>query len=181
MAVLPPLAWRESPNQSPRLLPPGQKPYLVVIHRPVGSYHGSVTWLCDPRSKASAHIVSEHGEATQLVAWDRKAWHACAFNSLSYGLEIDDDAWNNDKQAFQVAARIAAYLCHKTGIPPVWSKHPLSQAGLVRHYDLGAAGGGHQDPTQDSLLWRSFVRQVHREHDRGGFINRWGRGRLVKL
>lgn len=185
-AVLPKLAWQESPNQSARALHRGISPFLIVVHRPVGAYHGSADWLCNPRSEASAHILTE-GQgtgvdvATQLVPWHMKAWHAMAFNSISYGIEVDDDAWDgDDKGAFLTAARIVAFLCHKTGIPATKPRQPLAQAGVVRHFELGAAGGGHTDPTLDAVLWRGFLRQVSREIDRGGFRKTWGRGRLVK-
>src|SRR5262245_22638017 len=77
--ALPKLAWQESPNQSTRSQ--GIVPYLIVAHRPVGSYHGSADWLCNPKAQASAHVLTEGNgtgvdEATQLVAWDKKAW-AC--------------------------------------------------------------------------------------------------------
>lgn len=180
--ILPKLAYRESPNQSPRTLHKGVKPYLIVVHRPVGSYHGSASWLCNPRSQASAHILTEGNKtgvdvATQLVPWHRKAWHAQAFNSVSYGIEVDDDAWNNvDKGAFLTAARIVAFICHKTGIPAVQSKRPTHQPGIVRHYDLGAAGGGHTDPTLNNVLWNTFLRRVRLELMLGGFRKHYGKG-----
>src|SRR5262245_20419218 len=135
--VLPPLAWRESPNQSARTLQSGHVPYLIVWHRPVGSYHGSIDWLCNPRSQASAHVITEGAgtgvdRATQLVAWDRKAWACAAFNSASYNIEVDDDAWNgNDPGALERAARIGAWLSWKTGIPDAWSKDPLRDPGHI--------------------------------------------------
>jgi N-acetyl-anhydromuramyl-L-alanine amidase AmpD len=188
MAVtLPKLAWRESPNQSARNLHAGAAPYLIVVHRPVGSYHGSVDWLCNPRAQASAHVVTEGNGtgvdvATQLVAWDRKAWHAMAFNSVSYGIEVDDDAWDgDDKGALLTAARIVAYLSLKTGIPIEWSTDPLHRPGVVRHFDLGRAGGGHTDPTTDPRLWHGFLRECQRQLDRGGFRRSWGRGRLARI
>lgn len=183
MTVLPPLAYRASPNQSQRNLQKGAHPYLIVVHRPVGSYHGSVEWLCNPRAQASAHIVTEGaGQATQLVPWDRKAWHAMAFNSISYGIEVDDDAWNGkDEGAFQTAARVVAFLCHKTGIPPVQSTDPLHRPGVVRHFDLGKAGGGHTDPTESPVLWLGFLRTVREELERGGFRKVWGRGTLARI
>jgi hypothetical protein len=184
--VLPKLAWRESPNQSARNLHKGVVPYLIVVHRPVGSYHGSASWLCNPRAQASAHVLTEGNgtgvdEATQLVPWDRKAWHAQAFNSISYGIEVDDNAWDGrDKNAFRTAARIVAFICHKTGIPEVQSRRPLFDPVIVRHFDLGKAGGGHTDPTLDPLVWGGFLRQVRYELDRAGFRKTWGRGRLAK-
>ena len=182
---LPPLAWRPSPNVSDRS--PGIVPYLIVAHRPVGSYHGSVDWLCNPRSQASAHIVTEGNstgadEATQLVEWDKKAWACASFNSASYNVEVDDDAWNGaDPEAFEVAARIFAFICHKTGIPAARSQDPLHDPGIVRHVELGRAGGGHTDPTQDEHLWRRFLVQVQTELERGDFRDSWGRGTLQRI
>jgi len=182
VTVLPDLVWAPSPNCSPRNLQRGCKPYLIVVHRPVGAYHGSVAWLSNPASQASAHIVTEHDKATQLVAWDQKAWHAMAFNSVSYGVEVDDSAWDgSDPIAFATAARIIGYLCTRTGIPPKQALQPTHAPGVVRHVDLGAAGGGHTDPTENDAIWRSFLKTVSREVARGGYRRTWGHGRLVKL
>ena len=185
--VLPPLAFRQTPNQSKRNLHAGVSPYLIVVHRPVGSYHGSIDWLCNPKSEASCHVITEGNKtgadvATQLVPWHMKAWHAMAFNSISYGIEVDDNAWDGtDKHAFEVAARIVAFLCKRTGIPPHQSQNPLTKPGVCRHFDLGTAGGGHTDPTMDTKLWLSFLQQVRKEFDRGGFRKVWGRGRLENI
>lgn len=185
MTLPTPLPFRESPNQSPRRH--GITPYLIVVHRPVGAYRPSIEWLCNPRSQVSAHVITEGNGtgvdvATQLVRWERKAWACASFNSVSYNLEVDDDAWDGDDAgAFATAARICAFICAKTGIPAAWSHDPLRQPGLIRHLDLGAAGGGHNDPTEDVPLWRRFVRATQRELDRGDFRPRWGRGRLMRL
>src|SRR5215208_7378013 len=94
-----PLTWKPSPNQSTRMH--GIKPYLIICHRPVGKYGPSIDWLRNPKSQVSSHIITEGkgtgvDQATQLVAWDRKAWAAASFNSAGYQLEIDDDAWDGD-------------------------------------------------------------------------------------
>lgn len=182
---LPPLRHVRSPNQSARLH--GLIPYLIVIHRPVGGYQGSIRTLCDNTKPAdqrvSAHLITDSNrEATQLVPWDRKAWTCGAFNSASYNLEIDDDAWNGkDPAAFNTAARITAYLCKRTGIPPRWSTDPTTKPGVVRHADLGRAGGGHSDPTTDLKVWRRFIDRVDFEHDRGGFRPTYGTGQLRRI
>lgn len=180
-----PLPYKQSPNYSERRH--GITPYLIVVHRPVGAYGPSINWLCNPNSQVSAHVITEGNGtgvdvATQLVPWDKKAWACAAFNTASYNLEIDDDAWNgNDLGAAFTAARIVGYLCTRTGIPPDWSRAPSSQPGIVRHYDLGRAGGGHTDPTTDPVLWRWFIQQCRREYDRGGYRPTWGRGELHGL
>jgi N-acetyl-anhydromuramyl-L-alanine amidase AmpD len=180
-----PLPFKKSPNFSERRH--GITPYLIVVHRPVGKEKPSISWLCNPAAQVSAHILTEgHGTgvdvATQLVPWDKKSWACAAFNSSSYNLEIDDDAWDGDDLgAAFTAARIVAFLCKRTGIPPDQSWYPLTHPGIVRHYDLGRAGGGHTDPTTDPSLWRWFLRQCQREFDRGGFRPEWGKGKLLKV
>ena len=183
--VLPtPLRYLESPNQSRRLF---GFPYLLVAHRPVGRYGPSISWLRNPRSQASVHVITEGrgtgvDVATQLVAWHLKAWACESFNSYSYNVEVDDDAWDGDDlgSAF-TAARIFAFLGWKTGIPMEWTRKPVDVPGICRHLDLGRAGGGHSDPTTDVVLWRWFIRQCQRERDRGDFRKSWGRGRLSKI
>lgn len=180
--VLPPLEWHASPNHSARAH--GIVPYLIVVHRPVGSYASALRTLTDddrpPDERVSAHILTDSNRrAAQLVPWNRKAWTSATFNSASYNLEVDDDAWNGrDPAAFYSAARIVAYLCSKTGIPPTWSRNPQHTPGVTRHVDLGRAGGGHTDPTQDVALWRSFMGRVLGEFQRGGFRPVYGRGKL---
>jgi len=180
--LLPRLEQSPSPNQSARRLYKGQKPYLIVVHRPAGGYQASIDWLCDPASEDSAHVITEHDRATQLVPWDRKAWACQTFNSVSYNVEVDDNAWNHtDEVAFRHAARIVAFLCYKTNIPPAWSRTPTHIPGVVRHFDLGSAGGGHSDPTTDDVEWARFLVRVRYEVKRQNFRTTWGRGRLVRL
>jgi hypothetical protein len=182
--ILPPLARLNSPNQSSRR---GAKVSLITVHRPVGSYKGAIATLMnpapggDPEAAASAHIIMAPGghEATQLVPWNRKAWACVSFNAISDNIEIADEAWTGkDPHGFAVAARIVAFRCHIRGIPPRWvhGDQLLHHAGVTRHYDLGAAGGGHSDPTLDPKVWTAFMLSVKYEIDRGGFRKTWGRG-----
>lgn len=177
---LPPLRQHASPNQSRRR---GVVPYLVVVHRPVGSYASAERTLTDPASEASAHVLTDSNrEAVQLVPWDRKAWACEAFNSVSYNVEVDDDAWTGaDPAAFLTAARIVAFLCKRTGIPPEWSVQPTHRPGIARHLDLGLAGGNHSDPTRDLARWRAFVSRVGIEHRAGHFRPTWGEGELERI
>jgi hypothetical protein len=113
-------------------------------------------------------------EATQLVPWGKKAWACVEFNSRSDNLEISDDAWNGgDREAWRVAARIVAFRLRERGLRPRWARGGCG-AGFCRHYDLGAAGGGHTDPTTSTVQWLRFVARVKFEYARGGFRNSWG-------
>lgn len=192
--LLPKLPYHETPNQSARV-PANRKPTLVVVHawgnRPARSagearrlFDGNVDYMSNPASQVSAHVVyggtlgAEHGQAAQLVPWDRKAWTEAAVNSAGLSVESADAIWHDgDPDGFAQLARIVAFICHKTNIPPEWSTTPTG-AGVCRHLDLGALGNPnhHVCPTADVGLWRAFMRAVRREHERGGFRARWGRG-----
>ena len=157
----------------------------MVVHRPVGSYTGSIEHLCDPASQASAHvIVREDGmEATQLVPWDRKAWACASFNSASDNIETPDLIWTmpptpEREQVMRICARVVAFRLHKRRLPAAWRTGAdlLDLPGVTRHIDLGRAGGGHTDPTTDLTRWVTFMSMVETELARGGFRSSWGVG-----
>lgn len=173
--TLPELKQHPSPNFSSRR---GASVHLVVCHRPVGSYEGSIQWLSNPQAQASAHVITKPGglEATQLVGWDDKAWACVSFNAVSDNIEFSDEMWvGGDPAGLAVAARIVGFRCHKRGIPPTWTRDPVNTPGVCRHYDLGTAGGGHDDPTTDLATWQTFMGMVKHEFDRGGYRLHWGR------
>ena len=183
MASLPELDWKPTQAKGDRH---GHPVDLVVVHRwglnyvspaeTVAAYHGVISEFLNPANDASAHIVfpgsAVKGKATQMVAWKDYAWTQAAYNPRCDEVESADAIWQgHDPEGFKVLARIVAFRLHKRGLPPVWS----SGRGFCRHYDLGAAGGGHTDPTTDLHLWRSFVKLVQAEHARGHFRETWGR------
>jgi N-acetylmuramoyl-L-alanine amidase len=91
-------SFQESPNRS-GVFSSGQ-PDTIIIHYTAGSSgKSSIRTLCDPNSKASAHIVvDKDGTITQLVPFNTIAWHAgrssykgrIGFNKYSIGIEIDN-------------------------------------------------------------------------------------------
>lgn len=174
-ASLPPLKFVASPNVSSRA---GARVDLVVVHDTEGAYAGAVAWFTQSRSQVSAHFVlrEDGGEATQMVDLAKSAWHVCAFNRRSVGLEIagkesagfSDDAW-------LAAARIVAYLLHHLQIPCRFAEAGVGP-GFCRHYDLGQAGGGHDDPTTDAAVWRRFCDLVKSEYARGDLPTIWEAG-----
>lgn len=78
----------------------GGLPDAIIIHFTAGaSAESSVKWLCNPQSKASAHVVvGRDGSITQMVPFNTVAWHAGAssygersgYNKFSVGIEIDN-------------------------------------------------------------------------------------------
>lgn len=89
------IGFTSTPNKGGEITPD-----TVIIHFTAGrSAESSVAWFRDPEAKASAHIVIDReGKITQLVEFNRKAWHAGAsrwadrsgFNNFSIGIELDN-------------------------------------------------------------------------------------------
>jgi len=90
-----PCEFRPSPNHSGSLEPK----YLVMHYTAGRSKETSVQWLLNPVSEASAHLViGRDGSITQMVPFNRKAWHAGAsswhglvgLNHHAIGIELDN-------------------------------------------------------------------------------------------
>ncbi len=149
--------YRRSPNQSA-----GIEPELLVLHYTAGaSAESSIAWLTDPRAQASAHVlVARDGSVTQLVPFDRRAWHAgqsrwedrTNLNRWSFGIELDNggalqrrgDGWTTPWGAPVDAARVVEAAHPHGGPVRGWEAFPPQQllaaaevaTLLVRHYGL---------------------------------------------
>lgn len=85
-----------SPNHNERLGVSG--PDMIILHYTgMPTAAGALDWLCREESQVSSHyFVHEDGRVDQLVAEDRRAWHAgksvwkaeTDINSRSIGIEI---------------------------------------------------------------------------------------------
>ena len=172
--VLPRLVQAHTPNQSSRH---GTKIDLLVWHETAGSYAGSVAWLENPRSQASAHLVirEDGGECTQLVHLESTAWHAAAYNPRSVGVEHANtrpQGYASDAQ-MAVSARVFGWLCLHLGIPPRYARGGVGP-GICRHLDLGALGGSHYScGIHPDAEWLTFLGMVHAEIIRGGYKHTW--------
>lgn len=91
-----PVEFVRSPNVGGRLTPQ----YLVMHYTAGRSARGSINWLTNRQAGASAHLViaRDDGAVTQLVPFDRVAWHAgqsrweglSGLNHHSIGIELDN-------------------------------------------------------------------------------------------
>jgi hypothetical protein len=175
VVALPPLVARASPNRSSRH---GERVRLLVWHETAGSYAGSVSWLCNPKAQASAHLVlREDGEeATQLVPLAEKAWHAAAYNPASVGVEhanVAAKGYSSEAQ-LRASARVFGWLCLHLGVPPRFARGGVG-SGVCRHLDLGALGGGHTQCGPSDHDWQRFLVMLHAEIARGGYRKTWAR------
>lgn len=89
------LPYVPSPNRGGAV----QHEYLVMHFTAGRSAQSSINWLSNPAARASAHVViGRNGAVTQLVPFDRVAWHAGAshwagrdgLNRYSVGIELDN-------------------------------------------------------------------------------------------
>jgi N-acetylmuramoyl-L-alanine amidase len=90
-----PVPFAPSPNMGGEV----QHEYLVMHFTAGRSAEESIDWLTKEEAKASAHVViGRDGSITQLVPFDRVAWHAGAssweglqgLNKYSLGIELDN-------------------------------------------------------------------------------------------
>ena len=169
---LPVLLWRPSPNFSSRR---GARVDLIVLHDCEGGYEGSIRWFEMRQSNVSAHyVIREDGkEATQMVDLADNAWHACIFNRRSIGVEMSGFASRGfDDPLLAATARMFAFLCYHLQIPVRHARAGVGP-GIASHDDLGVAGGGHHDPSNDPRFMQRFVSLVDDEHGKGHFPDMW--------
>lgn len=172
--MLPNPIWKPSPNFSQR---GGSRIDLVVLHDTEGGYAGAIGWFASPHSQVSAHFVmrEDGGEAMQMVALADKAWACCAFNSRSINLEMAGFAKQGyGEKEWRAAAELVAALLYIHQIPVRWARGGVGP-GFCSHFDLGAAGGGHSDPTTDPTVWASFVDRVEQASRTGDLPATYGR------
>lgn len=144
------IGFVESPSHS-GLFEPGL-PDTIIIHFTAGSSaESSVSTLCNPKTKASAHlVVGRDGSITQLVSFNTIAWHAgnssykgrVGFNRYSIGIEIDNagrltKAGNEYSAWFGRAypeAEVFEGIHRNESKPSYWHRYPERQISAV--YDL---------------------------------------------
>lgn len=68
-----PVPYTASPNVGGKI----GDPTFIILHYTGGtSFDNAHAWLCNPRAKASAHLLIERERIEQLVPFDHAAWHA---------------------------------------------------------------------------------------------------------
>lgn len=167
--VMPAIRFVPSPNQSPRL-PAGVKITAIVAHDCQGSAEGAVAWFATRASQVSAHIVvPETGDFVyQCVPLGMKAWHACAANSYTIGVEMGGYAEKGFASGeLDLAALTIAWLLKAYGLPCVFLADGVGE-GWTTHYRLGAMGGGHTDFTTDPDVENAFAERVHAAYESFG-------------
>lgn len=142
------IPYRQTPNTSSRKR---AKIQFIILHSTGYSgttqYEGSVSWLCNPKSKVSAHyVIARDGRITQLAQCADATWHAGVsewqgrknINSCSIGIEMEHSDKNHDDwpdtQMYALASMVHL-LMEKFNIPV---------ANVIGHKDI--APGRKVDP-----------------------------------
>lgn len=153
------LSTIKSSKQSPNQGPLNSRIQYIVIHTAQGSFNGALSWLCNPKSKVSAHyLISKEGKIVNLVPIDRKAWHVGSLNSMCIGIENEGDCTKKDwitSQLWEANKQLCAALCKELNLPP---------DKIIGHNDeiLKRAGNTHSDPGKwwNMPLFRQEVGEI---------------------
>lgn len=128
-----------SPNHDSR---DGQAVDILLLHY-TGMESGGVALerLCDPQAKVSAHyLIEEDGRLFQLVAEERRAWHAGVaawqgatnINARSIGIELVNPGHEFGYREFPVAQmQSLTKLCHG-----ILARHAIVPARVLGHSDV---------------------------------------------
>jgi hypothetical protein len=162
----PPVVWA----------PPGGRNFTPALHRKIttivihatdaDSLPGTVSWLIDDVSQASAHyVISRDGEIVQLVPLHDIAWHSGngTVNAHSIGIEhvgSTDDPAGFTAAEYKSSARLVAWLARRYDIP-------IDRTHIIGHYQVpdpnhpGEFGGKdhHTDPGP-YWKWGYYLRLV---------------------
>ncbi len=143
------------------------RPDAVILHytgMPTGAQ--ALAWLCDPASEVSSHyFVWEDGRVVQLVAEDRRAWHAGRgvwkgerdLNSASIGVEIVNPGHSgseDDPPPFP-DAQVDAVIALLTDVA---ARHRIAPERILAHSDI--APDRKRDPGERfpwDALWRGGI------------------------
>jgi N-acetylmuramoyl-L-alanine amidase len=153
LGALPPAG----PGRSPGLFSPNQDAradgvpidMLVLHYTGMRSAAAAIERLCDPVAAVSSHyVVEEDGTLWQLVAEERRAFHAgisfwrghTALNPRSIGIEIVNPGHEFGYRPFP-PAQMRAVLALCQGII---ARHPIPPRNVVAHSDI--APNRKQDP-----------------------------------
>lgn len=137
------ILYKQSPNFSMRARYKSNKITHIIIHTTEGQWLGCINWLCNPRSKVSAHyVISKKGEIIHLVQNKYAAWHVGLANGFTIGVEhegfINDPNWIT-KELWNTSIELSAALCKEYNIPV---------ENIIGHNDklMIKYGNNHQDP-----------------------------------
>jgi len=134
------IAQHSSPNFDARP-GDGRVEMLILHYTGMRSAQEALDRLCDPAAKVSAHyLIAEDGAVTQLVAEEKRAWHAGLsswrgrgdINGASIGIELVNPGHEFGYRRFP-APQMAALEALARGI---LDRHPIPPHHVLGHSDV---------------------------------------------
>ena len=178
---LPRVEWLPAPESNFTRGRGGRRVLWVIIHTTEGGFTGSVNWLRNPVSRASAHYVvgrdnpSDPVRVVQLVSEEDTAWTAGNFavNQASVNVELVGYARRNppvEEETLRVGAALVTKICqrHRLPVRRVDRLGILAGVpGIAGHVDVpdpnqpqfGGGAGRHMDPGP-YFPWDRFLAMV---------------------
>jgi N-acetyl-anhydromuramoyl-L-alanine amidase len=144
-----PEAKVKTPNVSAKPI----RPEAIVLHHSGGSYAGGVSWIRNPKSRVSYHVlVAQDGRRTVFANPTQRTWHAGKsewhgrkdLNSWSVGASFAGDT-NSEPLTLDAMASMAEYL------EPIMREYRLTLADITDHRTVAPG-------RKDDLAWREFER-----------------------
>lgn len=135
--------FHPSPNFEPRRGSGG--PSILLLHYTgVATAAKAIDWLSRAESKVSAHyVLDEAGFLTQMVAEDKRAWHAglavwegeTDINSASIGIEVQNPGHEFGYPDFpETQLRVLEALCRD-----IIDRHGIRPERVLAHSDVAPA------------------------------------------
>ncbi len=139
---------KDSPNKGGQFAE-GLPDTIVIHYTAGGSLDSSVNTLCDPNTKASAHlVVGRDGRIVQLVSFNTIAWHAgrsayqgrVGLNKYSIGIEIDNagrlnksgDVYFSWFGRNYTADEVLEAVHRNETVPSYWHRYTEEQINVVQ-------------------------------------------------
>lgn len=160
---------KSSPNHSSRN---GSPITLIVGHATVSPYDSALSWLCNPKSRVSAHyLIRKDGHIAQLVADARAAWHAGA----SFWNDMDSEEIQEGSLGIELENLTGMQMPNKTIHPPdpypavqvaafrelvqaKMAEYDIPLSHVVRHLDIAIPRGRKTDPA--NFDWPAFKQSL---------------------
>ena len=106
-----------TPNKSGTIQPKG-----VIFHHSEGNFDGSVSWIKDPKSRVSYHVMIDlDGSRVQFVPLNKKAWHCnpsyfkgrSRCNDFMLGVGFSGDTNERELTEAEIASAVEFVATHK--------------------------------------------------------------------
>ena len=150
------VSYVKSPNSSS-----GVSPIYLIMHYTAGTtLAGAVSWFQSPQAQASAHLVIDRdGSIGQLVAFNRRAWHAGkskwgsleGMNNYSIGIELVN------------AGKLRK---NSSGQWVNWAGKVISPSGVTvaKHKDEASESGWHEYPEAQVEAATNIAALLHKAY-----------------